>query len=212
MKYLKRKILLFLSLLLLSSNLSFGEEQYPDFVLVKVEGETLTVSRELVTSEHENSILKLNVDALREKGFFSVHQPGKWCRDILVPPLGYVRVMIEVSNPVLNKKVGEVHFQIALLVAINRRPMVNRTLNIDLHHNKPLNKVVVRGSKNFAELHKGDEQPEIKYFLASKQYPHPGPSTNSEDLFLRFNEPPKPKSCFKEFWGVIYSNSNKYFD
>ena len=49
---------------------SFGEKQYFDLLLVKTEEGKLTISREPVTSEEENSALKLNVDALRKKGIF----------------------------------------------------------------------------------------------------------------------------------------------
>jgi hypothetical protein len=198
------KLIIAFILLLFSPSPSFGEKQYFDLLLVKVEEGKLTISREPVVSEDENSTLKLNVDTLRKEGIFSVHQPGKWCQDIHVSMIGYVRVIIEVSNTNLNKT-GKGYLPINLVVAINRRPMVNRIFGIDQKHKKPLNKVVVRGDSSSVELHRGDEKPEILYF-DSTRYVEP-----LSDLLLRPNEEPN-KSCFKEFWGIVHSESNEFFD
>ena len=182
---------------------SFGEKQYFDLLLVKTEEGKLTISREPVTSEEENSALKLNVDALRKKGIFSVHQPGKWCRDILIHNAGYVRVAIKVSNSNLNDADKD-PLPMTLVVAVRGRTMVNRIFGIDKNNKKPLNKVVINGYRGQVELQKEDEKPEIINFEPVK-YDYP-----LSDLLIREEE--ESTSCFKKYWMEDRSKNNKHYD
>ena len=148
-------------MLLTFPNPSFGGEKYFDHVLVDIEEKRLTIKRESVANKGEDWRLKLNGEGLREKGIFSVHLPGKWCRRIHVPNIGDVRIVIEVPLTNLND-ISRDYLPIAAIITVNDQPVVKRFFSIDPYHKKPLNKIVVNGDKIWIEIYKGDEKPEIR--------------------------------------------------
>ena len=183
-------VFVFIFLGLFPSSL-FGEQKFFDHLRVGIEERKLTIRRESVTNSDENFRLKLDGDALREKGVFSIHQVGRWCRDIHTPKMGTVRIVVEVLKNNFDN-VGRDYLPIFLTMIVKGNVVFDRA---HYNHKNALKKIVVNSDDEQVEFYRETGTPVIrKYEFRSKFSKDP----RVTDLFLR--NPRGESKCSKAEW------------